>query len=437
MDVRGCGGDEAARILARCDELARISDEDGRITRGFLSDAMKRATALVEGWMRRAGMRTEIDAAGNLIGLRPGHAGVHRPGDLPVLVLGSHLDTVRDAGRYDGVLGVLLAVEVARQLQGRPLPFDLEVVAFSDEEGLRYGVPFLGSRALIGQLDPALLDLRDESGTSMADAIRSWGGDPSASGCRYAGRRTLGYFEAHIEQGPWLEHQGLPVAVLEAIAAACWLRLRFHGRAGHAGTTPMELRLDPMPAAAEVVLAAERLALDEPGLVATVGKLSPAPGAGNVIAGSVELRLDLRHPASAGLASALDSMLGGCREIAARRGLRIEHEILHRQESVDADPRLSALLADAVAAADTPVRRLAVGAGHDALIMARVMPVTMLLLRCAGGVSHHPDEAVSPADVDVAVAAAITFVERLSDLETLAPPPRSGREDIGDPKHGT
>lgn len=401
--------DAAARVLRRCAELARISDEPGRITRGFLSTAMEEADARVASWMERAGMHAQLDVTGNLIGTYPSPRE-----DAPLLVLGSHLDTVRDAGPYDGVLGVLLALASVEELDGASLPFDIEVVAFADEEGLRYGVPFLGSQALIGELDPAFLERRDEDGVTMADAIRSWGGDPGEIRCRYEGRRLIGYLEAHIEQGPWLEHRDLPLGALEAISGACWLRLSFSGRAGHAGTTPMELRRDPLPAAAEVVLAAERLAREEPSLVATVGKLKPRPGASNVIAGSVELSLDVRHPDSQVLASAVDRLLDRCRAIADERRLRFEHEVLHRQDGVEADPQLSQILNEAMAASGLTAERLVIGAGHDALIMARRMPMAMLLLRSPGGISHHPDEAVLPGDVEAALTVLTTFLQRLA-----------------------
>ncbi len=404
--------DATVCILQRCAELARISDEPDRITRGFLSAAMERVNARVAGWMEQAGMRTELDNAGNLIGTYP----CDRE-DAALLVLGSHLDTVRDAGPYDGVLGVLLTLAAVEQLDGAPLPFDLEIVAFADEEGLRFGVPFLGSQALIGELDSAFLERRDEDGITVADAIRSWGGDPDELRCRYAGRRLIGYLEPHIEQGPWLEHLDLPLGILEAISGACWLRLCFRGRAGHAGTTPMELRNDPMPAAAEVVLAAERLALKEPSLVVTVGKLRPKPDASNVIAGSVELSLDVRHPDSERLALAVDQLLDRCRAIAQDRRLRFDYEVLHRQDSACADPWLSQILAEAVAAKGIDAEPLVIGAGHDALIMSRLMPMAMLLVRSPGGISHHPDEAVLPTDVDAALSALSAFLRRLAKLE--------------------
>lgn len=421
-------GVAAEQILARCAALGRISDEPGRITRAFLSPAMEEVTARVAGWMEQAGLDTELDAVGNLIGS-------HACGrdDAPLLVLGSHLDTVRDAGPYDGVLGVLLALAVVEALAGVPLPFDLEVVAFADEEGLRYGLPFLGSQALIGELDPAFLERRDEDGIAMGEAIRAWGGDPDAIRCRYTGRRLLGYVEAHIEQGPLLEYQDQPLGVLDAISGTRWLRLCFRGRAGHAGTTPMALRRDPLPAAAEVVLAAERLARDEAHLVATVGKLRTSPGASNVIPGRVELSLDMRHPDNDRLEAMVAQLLVFCRQLASARQLGFEHEVLNRQHGAEADPRLSDLLAAAVAAGGHRGERLVIGAGHDAMIMARHMPMTMLLVRSPGGISHHPEETVLPADVGAAFDALCTFVRHLARAE--GPVAVSSAADALPPEH--
>lgn len=405
----------ACRILDRCSELAQLTDEPGCITRSFLSPAMDKANTLVASWMQQAGLSTELDAAGNLIGtLSCGRQ------DAPLLVLGSHLDTVRDAGAYDGILGVLLALAVVENLEETQLPFDLEVIGFSDEEGLRYGVPFLGSRGLIGELDTNFLEKRDKDGVTMATAIEQWGGDPQQIQCRYRNRRLIGYFEAHIEQGPTLEHRDLPLGILEAISGSCWLNLTLEGRAGHAGTTPMDLRRDPMPAAAEIVLATEDLARQEDGLVATVGKLCPIPGAGNVIAGKVELSLDMRHPNSRRLDAAVECCLDHCREVAQKRGLHFDYEVLHRQDGVEANAELSNHLAEAVTMTGTEAFRLPIGAGHDALIMARIMPIAMLLLRSPGGISHHPDENVLPQDVEAAVAAMDCFVRRLASQEASA-----------------
>ncbi len=395
----------STRVLARCDELANITDEPGGITRGFLSPAMARANRRAEVWMRQAGLETQQDAAGNLIGLRRSPVP-----DAPVLVLGSHLDTVRNAGRYDGVLGVLLAIDAVASLGGEALPFDVEVLAFSDEEGLRYGVPFLGSQAMIGELDPLWLERLDDQGISIQQAIEAWDGNPASLTCRFRGRPCLGYLEAHIEQGPQLELAGQSLGVLDSLCCASWLRCRFVGQADHAGTTPMDLRRDALPAAAELVLETERLGLQTDDLVATVGCLEPSPGAGNVIPGQVELSLDLRHPQRAVLDEAIHDLLRSGETVALRRGLTFEHEVLLHQDGITADSCLSETLAEAAVACGHPAPRLVVGAGHDAMILARRMPVTMLFLRTPGGLSHHPDESVLAPDVDAALQTLVHFL---------------------------
>ena len=399
----------AARILDRCAELATITDEPGCITRGFLSPAMRRVNQCVGQWMREAGLEAHVGPAGNLIGVRPGPFA-----EAPVLVLGSHLDTVRDAGAYDGVLGVLVALEAAAGLGDRALPFSLEVIGFADEEGLRFGAPFLGSRGLMGDVDAELLARQDAEGSSVADALKAAGCNPDEIERRYRGRDPLGYFEVHIEQGPQLEARDLSVGRLRSLTASCWLQLSFQGRAAHAGTTPMALRRDPMPAAAELTLAAERLARDDGRLVATVGKLECRPGAGNVIPCAVDLSLDLRHPEDAPLKSAVDTLLEQCRTIAESRGLSFDFQVLHHQGAVTADPELDSVLVEAAAGVGIDLPELDVGAGHDALILSQHMPVTMLWVRSPGGISHHPDESVRAQDVAAALRVTEAFIDRLA-----------------------
>ena len=404
----------ANAILARCDDLARITEEPGRITRSYLSPAMERANALVSSWMHELGMDVERDHAGNLIGSLSGESPDGE--DRPLLVFGSHLDTVRNAGRYDGILGVLLSLAAVESCLGTPLPFDLEVVAFADEEGLRFGVPFLGSRAMVGPLAGSILERRDLCGVSVSEAIREWGGEPGAITCRYAGRRLLGFVEPHIEQGPVLESRDLPLGVLSSIYGSRWLRLRFRGQTGHAGTTPMDQRQDALAGAAEWIVEAERIGQAEPGLVVTVGKLEVSPGAGNVIPGAVELSLDVRHDKGAVLDRAVGTLLARARQIGDRRDLTLAHETLNHGTGIRASEELSRILGQAVAEAtgDEPPR-LGIGAGHDAMIMAQIMPVAMLMIRSPGGISHHPDEAVLPADVEAAIESLERFTERLAD----------------------
>ncbi len=397
----------AELVVRRCRELALISDEEGRLTRAFAGPAMARANELVGGWMLEAGMEVRVDAARNLVG--------HLPGvdpDAGTLLLGSHLDTVRDAGAFDGPLGVLAAIASVARLRAEDvaLPFAVDVLGFSDEEGLRFGTAYLGSRAVAGTLDPALLDLTDRDGATLREALD---GDPSAASRR--GERLLGYCELHIEQGPLLEERGAPVGVVDAIAGATRAELTFTGRAGHAGTVPMALRRDAACAVAELVLAAESVARVEPGLVATVGQLDVRPGAPNVIPGEATASLDVRHADDAVRTAAVAALRACAEEIAAARGVELAWEERLATAATAMDPRLSGLLAGAVAERGLPDMRMASGAGHDAVALAELTPVAMLFVRCAGGVSHHPDESVEVADVAVALDVLDRFLRLLAE----------------------
>jgi len=401
----------AAEVIARCDVLAGESEEAGRLTRTFLGPAMRRALDLVAGWMREAGMTTRVDPAGNLIGHHPGGGGE----GSPVLLIGSHLDTVPDAGRYDGALGVLLGVAAVRALGGRRLPFAVEVVGFSEEEGVRYRTPYLGSLALAGRFDPALLDLLDAEGVPMADAFLAFGLDPGrvAEAASTPGR-VLAYLEAHIEQGPVLEAWGAPVGVVTAIAGQSRLWVAFEGRAGHAGAEPMDLRRDALPAAAALVLEAERLARSVAGLVATVGAIAARPGAVNVVPGSASLTLDVRHASDPIRERAVADLLAFAGATAAGRGLAFRVDEARHRAAVPADPRLGDLLASAAREAGVgEPRRLVSGAGHDAAVLASLAPMAMLFVRSPGGISHHPAESVREGDVRVALDVMIRFVSAL------------------------
>jgi allantoate deiminase len=396
-------------VIERAELLARCSDEPGGITRLYGTPAHASASGTLAGWMRAAGMTVERDAIGNVIGRLEGE----RP-DAPALMLGSHFDTVRDAGRWDGTLGVLVAIAVAERLQaaGARPTVPLEVVAFADEEGTRFGTAFLGSSVLAGRLDEADLGRVDADGVSLRDAIRGHGGDPTALGAAARAPDSLAaYAEAHIEQGPVLDESDVALGVVSAISGQTRAALRFSGVAGHAGTVPIELRHDALCAAAEVVLAAEALSRETPGLVATVGRLTARPGTPNVIPGSVELSLDVRHPADAERAAAVGRLRQRATEAAQARGAAVEWEELLDQPAVACDAALSERMAQAVEAAGVRPPRLASGAGHDAAMMAAVAPVAMLFVRCAGGVSHHPDESVAEGDVALAVDALAAFVE--------------------------
>ena len=405
----------AERVLARCGALAVHSEEPGRLTRRFGTPALRAAGEAVLGWMRAAGMRVDRDAVGNVVGRYEG-----TDPDAPALVLGSHLDTVRDAGRYDGALGVILAVEAVAALheRGVRLAQPVEVVGFADEEGVRYGTSYLGSAVAAGTFDPALLERTDADGVPLREAVLAAGGDPDALDRRErAGRPAqAAYVEVHIEQGPVLEAHGLPVGVVTAIAGQTRAAAVLRGVSGHAGTVPMDLRRDALATAAELVLACERLAVDTPGLVATVGTLRVEPDAINVIPGRVELSFDVRHRDDGVRVAAYKRLRAEAQAVTARRGAALEWRGLADEPAVACNADLVAVLEHAVEAVGVTPLRLPSGAGHDAAAMAGAMPVAMLFVRCAGGISHHPGESIEPADV----AIALRVLERALPLLTPA-----------------
>jgi hydantoinase/carbamoylase family amidase len=392
---------DAATVMARCDALQEHTAEPGKLTRLFATPELEAATVVVEGWMQEAGLTTRRDAVRNLFGRYEGS----RP-DAPAFLLGSHLDSVPDGGRYDGPLGVLTALAVIERLAARGvrLPFAIEVCAFSDEESVRYGTTYLGSSALAGAFDEAWLDRVDRDGISMRDALRAIGGDPDdIASCARDAASTVGWLELHIEQGPALEAAGLPIGVVTGIQAQVRHSWEIRGTAGHAGTTPMAGRKDALAAAAELVLAIEEIGRATPDLVATVGVLDAEPGAMNVIPGRVVLTSDIRHPDDARLVYALTAVDDAAAAIAAQRGVPITATELSGDPSVPCDARLRAVLADAIGAEGFPARDLASGAGHDAAALARICPVAMLFLRCEKGISHNPAENVDTLDVAIAL----------------------------------
>jgi allantoate deiminase len=403
----------ADEIVRTCRLLARFSEESGRTTRTFLSPPMREVHAHLGAWMQRAGMSVRVDEAGNLRGLY----GDADPG-RPRLFIGSHLDTVSNAGAFDGVLGVVLAIALVDLLDRRPLPFSIEVIGFSEEEGVRFGVPFIGSRALAGTVDEDLLRQMDANGRSIADAIRDFGLDPSCIATAQAAGEAAGYLEFHIEQGPVLDGLGSPVGVVKAIVGQSRLTATFTGSANHAGTTPMLARRDAVAGAAEWVLAVEALAHRTPGLVATVGRVQATPGVINVIAGECRAGLDVRHSSDVVRAAAVDSLRHTAEQIASRRRLTVKWETHLDQASVAMSPDLVSLLSRAVATQGLPVHVVDSGAGHDAMIMAARMPVAMLFLRSPGGVSHHPDETVREDDVAAALAVGFTALDDLAEAHS-------------------
>jgi allantoate deiminase len=401
---------ETARdVIRRCRLLAACSDEPGFTTRTFLSNSMRKVHAEISQWMAAAGMKVRVDAAGNLRGW---YAGTTRA--APRLLIGSHLDTVPHAGAFDGVLGVVMGVLLVGSLHGRRFPFGIEVIGFSEEEGVRFGVPFIGSRALVGELDEPFLNVQDASGISISQAIRSFGLDPSRLADARLEPNPLGYLEFHIEQGPVLEAADRPLAVVDRISGRSYADATFVGVAGHAGTTPMDSRRDAVAAAAEWIACVEAHARSTAGLVATTGSVEVSPGAANVIAGRCRVSLDVRHADDGIRLTAIDRLQLAAREIAGRRGLQVDWLSRLDQPSTVMDAALVAMLGRALEQAGAPAMIMSSGAGHDAMILAPHMPAAMLFIRTPGGVSHHPDESVDEGDVAMSCTAGMHFLDELA-----------------------
>ncbi len=403
----------AEKAVARCRYLAQFSEEPGQIKRTFLSPAMRDCMQAVQGWMEAAGMQVVTDAAGNLRGRYPGFSNTS-------LMIGSHLDTVPNSGAFDGVLGVMMGLALIEALERKKLPFTVELVGFSEEEGVRYSLPFIGSRALVGRLDAELLASKDGDGISLAQALKLFGLDPMKITDCQVSDDVAAYLEFHIEQGILLESEDESLGVVRAIAGQSRAEITFTGRARHAGTTPMRLRNDAVAGAAEWISEVERVALRTPGMVATVGDLRTHPGAGNVVAGQLRASLDVRHAEDAVRRDAVDHLLAEAVSIAARRGLTTMSKMLMDQPAVRMDTRLCARATDAIRGIGIEPVSMVSGAGHDAMILAERVPSTMIFLRSPGGISHHPDESVRPEDVENALAAGLAF---LRNFDSYCTPP--------------
>lgn len=406
----------AKSLVSQLDELGRITDEPGRLTRTFLSPAMARATELVGSWMRDAGLEVRTDSVGNVIGRL-----ASKNPRAKTLLLGSHLDTVRDAGRFDGPLGVLLPVVALAELQrrGGALPFHVEVLGFSEEEGVRFACAYLGSEGYTGRLKESTLALRDAAGLTVRQALEEFnGGRFALPSPAHAAGNLLGYLEVHIEQGPVLEAKKLAVGVVSAIAGQSRLKLTWTGKAGHAGTTPMALRRDALAGAAEFALAAEKLARGTAGLVATVGALTVSPGAANVIPGEVVHTLDVRHASDAVRKTALVKLGRLAAKISTRRGLKLKWQRTQDHAAVACSPELTEALEFSVRVVQGRSLSLVSGAGHDGVVISHLAQVAMLFVRCRDGSSHHPDEYASPKDLGVALDVVIDFLQRLAKEQT-------------------
>ena len=400
-----------AKAMARCDTLgvAPFSDEPDMLFRAYLTPAHRAALEQVTAWMAEAGMCVRLDPAANLIGHYAGSA------DGPALLIGSHIDSVRDGGRYDGPLGIMLGIECVAALHatGRRLRFPIEVIAFGDEEGSRFPASMLTSRALAGTLEAGAVDVADRDGITVVQALASFhtGGDFEAA--RHA--PALAYLEAHIEQGPVLEAEGLALGVVTGIAAQLRFRAIVTGIAGHAGTTAMSLRADALAGAAEMVLAIEHAAAaGADGLVATVGRMQVAPGAPNVVPGRVEFTIDVRSGDQDARDAAAAAIRVALEAIAVRRGLGLALEQVQDLAASPCDPALIDLMTHSIEALGLPARRITSGAGHDAMVMAGLCPTAMLFIRCEGGISHNPAEAVTADDCELALQAMLGFIDGLA-----------------------
>jgi allantoate deiminase len=419
MEARSQNPSLGDEIVGRIHALAAISEVPDNLTRIFLTPEHRAAANLILAWMREAGMWAQLDAIGNVCGRYEGD----RPG-LPCLMLGSHYDTVRDAGKWDGPLGLITAIACVADLhrRGRRLPFAIEVTGFADEEGVRFASTLLGSRAVAGTFVESVLGVRDSAGITMRDALVQFGLDPDHIGAAARARgELLGYVELHIEQGPVLEANHVPVGVVTAIAGATRLAAKLTGMAGHAGTVPMKLRRDALAGAAECIVAIEELCrTDEAGLVGTVGYIHAMPGATNVIPGQVSFTLDLRAPTDPHRRLAVADIVRRIEAIAKRRDLVLQLDVTHENRTVPCAPWLKAQVAEAVAAEDYPVFELPSGAGHDGMAMIDIADVAMLFVRCRGGISHHPDEHVEVADADAGARVLLRVIENFRPREAAS-----------------
>jgi allantoate deiminase len=395
-----------SQIQRRIDQLATVTDEKGNITRTFLSAAMEHANHLVAGWMREAGLEISEDSVGNLLGRS-------RVADSPIFLLGSHLDTVRNAGRFDGPLGVILGIEAVEILRAAniKLPFSLAVVGFTDEEGVRFQSAYIGSKAFCGLLTTQELVKVDREGRTMLEVIEQWCGHKfSLPGPTFTRDQLAGYLEVHMEQGPVLENEDLALGVVSAVAGQLRCELTWTGRASHAGTTPVGLRRDALAGAAEFIRSLDKASEEFPGLMATVGRLAVEPNVSNVVPAQVIHTLDARHQSGSVLSEASAWIEQRANEIAKSLRLDLKWNVLQAAPARKCDDLLMRRLLDAVTKVTGTSRVLPSGAGHDAAILSPLYPAAVLFVRCREGLSHHPDEFVSEKDIRLALQVTIEFL---------------------------
>ena len=405
----------AEKILSRINELASVSEAAKGITRRYGTAAAVEAGEKVQEWMRAAGLQVRVDAIGNIRGVwKSESAGAER------LVIASHIDTVNDAGRWDGPLGVVMGLDLLENIasSGRKLPFDIELIAFCDEEGVRFHTTYLGSKVVAGSFERDMLDRKDGEGVRLREAIGKIGGNAEALEVdAIPPEQWLGYFEIHIEQGPVLYEKKVPVALVKGIAGQVRAEVVFKGMAGHAGTVPMDMRNDAMCGAAEFILAVEELAgRAGSGLVATVGKLQIANAASNVIPGEVVCSVDIRSADEGVLSQGHLQLKALCEAIGVERGLEVVWTVVQSSSPVVCDVRMNELLGKSIRGAGYEMVELVSGAGHDAVPISAVSPVCMMFVRCYKGISHHPQEHVETEDLAAAIVVADEFIHQLSEI---------------------
>jgi len=400
----------AGNVMQWADQLAQFSAMQGGLTRAYLTPEHKLAHQQIAQWMVQSGLHTWQDSVGNQWGRK-----VSANPTQPTLIIGSHSDTVANAGKYDGNLGVLLAIEAMQQLLGEELPFHVDIVAFADEEGTRFNTTLIGSSATAGCFQQDWLQVTDSDGVSMAQAMRDFGLDPNLAGNdKRDALDVQSYLEVHIEQGPVLESQDLPVGVVTGIAGAKRYQFKLFGMAGHAGTVPLPLRRDAMCGAAQMISAIESFAIEHQ-IVATVGRCEVFPDAVNVIPGAVHFTLDIRSQCQSTLDNCCELLLAQLTNIAQQRQLEMNSEMIYQAEAVLCDKKLQQHWQKVVEKHTAkPACFLASGAGHDAMVMTNLTDIGMLFVRCDKGISHHPKEQVEESDVEVALNCLIDMVKQLT-----------------------
>ena len=416
-------------LMQQAEVLGRFTEDAPRVTRTYLSAEHKAAGEYLIGLMREAGMQAQFDALGNIVGrYAAASAGVAGEINAPVVMTGSHQDSVRNAGQYDGLFGILSAIACVKDLhlRGKRLPYTLEVIGFGDEEGVRFGATLIGSKAMAGAFDPLWLDKTDAGGVTMRQALRDFGCDGGNDDAAWRsldrrGKNVIAFVESHIEQGPVLLNEGRAAGVVTAIAGATRLRAQVTGLAGHAGTVPMGQRQDALAAASEMLLFVERYCSehkDESGLVGTVGIIEAKPGAANVIPQDVSFTIDVRSGDDSARRRAVASLRAQFTAIAARRKVTMTMNAFYDADAAPCDAALQAQLARAVERQGLEVRYLPSGAGHDAMVFPAVCPTAMLFVRCGNnGISHHPDETMTAEDAEIATQVLLDFFEHFTPPE--------------------